>query len=663
MKRDCKVLPQKRFMMRPFGSFIHFANHEHCKEGLKPIITAELLNFPLQGGNFIFFLILSFWSLLSSAQVPSEVRPNILWIVSEDNSPLLGCYGDEFATTPNLDKLSRESVLYDNAFSSGPACSVSRTTIITGVYGSTLGTENMRSNYPIPDFIKFFPKYLREAGYYVTNNGKEDYNIIKKKGFWDRNIWDESNSEATYKNREPDQPFFAIFNLGTTHESRIHKPVTKLNHDKEKVSLPPYHPATSEMKFDWAHYYDQIEKMDRQVGELLQELEESGLAENTIVFYYSDHGGALAGSKRFMKDAGLRVPLLIRTPEKYKALAPDEPGSRTNNIVSFEDFAPTILNLAGIEIPSYMEGTPFLGKKVAPEKKYAYGFRGRIDEVVDFVRTIRNKRYRYIRNYMPHEIYGKYNEYMWRAASLVSWENSYKADSLNSVQAAFWKEKPSEELYDILADPHNVNNLAGDKKYQTVLEEMRSENRKIILETNDTGFIPEAMKASISKTSNSYDFARSDKYPLKIILETAEMATSFDEYYVKELNIRLSHDNAIVRYWAAIGCTILGEQAQIAKPKLVSLMGDSEPAVRIAAAEALYVLGEVTSVIPVLTGILDESFNQQARLQAVNVLENMGHDAQPAFPTIKRFVEERMKNKKQVLRDHDTKVALRILEE
>ena len=672
MIKDSVVLSEIHFFKRPWGSFEPFASNENCTVGVMTTLSAELLSLQsymreLTGQSYkpVFFLVLFFGSLLCSAQISSEneVRPNILWIVSEDNSPLLGCYGDEFATTPNLDKFAKESVLYENAFSSGPACAISRATIITGMYASTLGTENMRSNYTIPDFIKFFPKYLQEAGYYVTNNGKEDYNIIKEKGFWDRQIWDESSRKATYKNRKPDQPFFAVFNLGITHESRIHKSVKKLNHDKEKVPLPPYHPATSEMKFDWAHYYDQIEKMDRQVGSLLQELEESGLAENTIVFYYSDHGGALGGSKRFMKDAGLRVPLIIRTPEKFRALAPEKPGSRTNKIVSFEDFAPTILNLTGIEIPAYMEGTPFLGIKVARERKYAYGFRGRIDEVVDFVRTIRNKKYRYVRNYMPHKIYGQYNEYMWRAASLVSWENSYKGDSLNAVQAAFWEEKPTEELYDVVTDPHNVNNLAGDKKYQPVLEEMRRANRKIILDTKDTGFIPEAMKARISKTSTSYDFARSNKYPLERILETAEMATTYDAKYVKELNARLGDKNSIVRYWAAMGCTILGKQAQVARPNLVSLLSDSEPAVRIAAAEALYGLGEVTTVIPVLAHVLEHSSNEPARLQAVNVLKNMGQKAQPALPVLKNMVNEGIKNKKKMISDHDTKVAKRILKE
>ena len=244
--------------------------------------------------------------------------PNFLWIVSEDNGPFFGCYGDPFATTPTLDKLATEGVLYENAFANAPVCAPARSTIITGMYPPSMGTQNMRSTYPIPESIKFFPQYLREAGYYCTNNSKEDYNMPKPEG-----VWDESSRKAHYKNRGEGQPFFAIFNVTISHESSIHKsiPNDSLRHDPAEVKLPPYHPDTPEMRHDWAQYYDKVEDMDARMGEILQELEDAGLTDNTIVAYYSDHGGVIARSKRFVYESGTHVPMIWRFPDKYAHLA------------------------------------------------------------------------------------------------------------------------------------------------------------------------------------------------------------------------------------------------------------------------------------------------------------------------------------------------------
>ncbi|MGV3541522.1 MAG: sulfatase-like hydrolase/transferase [Rufibacter sp.] len=608
--------------------------------------------------HILVLLCLGVTCTLTSYGQQKEERPNILWIVSEDNSPFLGAYGDTFATTPNLDKFAKEAIRYDNAIAPGPACAISRTTLITGMYATTMSTEQMRSTYPIPAFIKFYPKYLQEAGYYTTNNGKEDYNIAKKPGQWDNRIWDESSDKATYKNRPAGKPFFAIFNLPVTHESRIHKGGGKLVHDPEKVTLPPYHPATPEMKHDWALYYDRIQAMDQQVGKLLKELEDAGLAESTIVFYYSDHGGVLARSKRFVNDSGLRVPLLIRFPKKFAHLAPGQPGSSTDRVVSFVDFPPTIFSLAGIKIPAHLQGKAFLGPQQAPEREYAFSFRGRIDERDEVVRSIRDKKYRYVRNFLPHKPYGLYNEYMWRAPSVGSWEKSYKAGTLNAVQMQFWQPKPTEELYDISADPHNIHNLAGDKKYSAVLEKMRNATHNLLLQTYDVGFIPEAMREEISKTGTTYDFARSAEYPLAKVLETAEIATTRDARHLKKLTERLTDKSAVVRYWAATGSILLGPQAKPAKANLTLLLKDKEPSVRIAAAEALYGLGEKDSVLPVLRNSLS-SDNEHVRLHALTVLEKMGQDARPALADIQAVANagQAKKGSKAAISEHDRKVA------
>ena len=600
------------------------------------------------------FFVLIFLAMASLKSMAQDKRPNILWIVSEDNSAFIGAYGDIFATTPHLDEMASEGVLYENAFTTTPVCAPARSTLITGVYPTAMGTQHMRSNYPIPEMINFFPRYLRAAGYYTTNNAKKDYNTIDQP-----EAWDESSNTATYQNREPGQPFFAVFNIGISHESSIHEstPSDSLHHDPERVPIPPYHPRTPEMEHDWTQYYDKIMQMDQRVGELLQDLEKAGLAENTIVFYYSDHGGVLGRSKRFMYESGLHVPLIIRFPEMYQHLAPGKANSRTERLVTFVDFAPTVLSLAGIPIPEYMQGQAFLGEQEAAPRKYAYSFRGRMDERIDMVRSVRDKQYRYIRNYLPHKIYGQYLEYLWLAPSMRSWEAAYLAGELNEIQSRFWQEKPAEELYDVKADPHNVHNLAQEPKHEEVLDRMRETNRQWLLETKDVGFIPEAMMLDISKETTLYDYARSGDYPLKEIVETAEMASSKDLQYLDELIKGLQHENPIIRYWAAIGCTVLGENAASAENDLQQLLRDKEGSVRIAAAEAIYHLGDEGMALTTLIHAL-KSKNIMARVQALNVLESMGRDAAPAKIAIEAIVPDDPEDY-----DYDTRAAVRILDQ
>lgn len=599
----------------------------------------------------ILFIAGTLWLLIYANPGITQEKgnlPNILWIVSEDNSPLIGAYGDTFATTPHLDKLAAESIRYENAFATAPVCAPSRSTLITGVYPTAMGTQHMRSNYPIPEMIKFFPRYLRDAGYYTSNNDKKDYNTIDQP-----EAWDESSNTATYKNRKTGQPFFSVINLMVSHESSLHQPMEQLDHDPEKVPIPPYHPRTEEMKHDWAQYYDKIEMMDARVGEILRELEEAGLADNTIVFYYSDHGGVLGRSKRFMYESGLHVPLIIRVPEMYRHLAPGQPGSTTDRIVTFVDFAPTVLNLAGIPIPDYMQGKAFLGHQQNTPNTYAYGFRGRMDERIDMVRSVRDKNYRYIRNYMPHKIYGQYLAYLWKAPSMQSWEEAFKAGTLNEIQSTFWREKPMEELYDVKADPHNVYNLAGEPDYQQVLSEMREANQQWLMETKDVGFLPEAMMLDISEKTTLYEYARSGAYPLKKVIEAADLAFHGD---VDTIIKSLRDEEPMVRYWAATSCTILGEKAGAARNVLKELLSDPEISVRIAAAEALYHLGLKETVLPTLTEALQNS-NLMARVQALNVLETMEEDAVPALPAAKALISASLQG-----RGYDVQAATRLLE-
>lgn len=601
--------------------------------------------------NRLFLKIL--WTILTIALCPTtnaQDRPNILWIVSEDNTTLLGSYGDKFATTPNLDRFAAASIRYKNAFSTAPVCAPSRNTLITAMYPPSLGTEHMRSVYPSPDFVKFFPKYLREAGYYTTNNAKKDYNTTDQ-----TDAWDESSNTATYKNRKAGQPFFAVFNLNVSHESSLHEPVATLHHNPEKVPLPPYHPATPELKHDWAQYYDKLEEMDRQFGKLLKELQDEGLAENTIVFYYADNGGVLARSKRFMYESGLHVPLIIHLPPKYAHLANQSQGSVSERLVTFLDFAPTVLSLVDIKVPDYMQGAAFLGKQEKPEAQYAYGFRGRMDERIDMSRSVRDKRFRYIRNYLPNKIYGQYLEYLWRAPSVKSWEDAYKSGKLNAVQSKFWEPKPAEELFDVEADPHNIRNLAGDPQYKQDLERLRKVNDQWLRSYKDVGFIPEAILYEIAKTTPLYDYARNGKYDLEKVIKTADMASSRNAAHTKKLIAGLADKDAIIRYWSATGLTVL--KAVSGKEALQEALKDPEPAVRIAAAEALYVTGaDKQAAVITLTEAL-KSDNPYARLQALNVLELTGKDAKPALPDA-----ERIAGQKAEMFDYDIRAAKVLIE-
>ncbi|MFH5885226.1 sulfatase-like hydrolase/transferase [Halalkalibaculum sp. DA3122] len=557
----------------------------------------------------------------SPEEEPSVERPNILWITSEDNSPYLGAYGDSLADTPNLDRLAERGTVYENAFATTPVCAPSRFTLITGLYANAMGTENMRSTFPIPEQIRFFPKYLRDAGYHTTNNVKKDYNTIDQP-----EAWVESSDSATYKTREPGQPFFHVRNFTTTHESRLHDPIDTLIHDPEEMELPPYHPATAEIKRDWAHYYDQITKMDTQVGQVLDELEASGEAENTIIFYYSDHGGVLPRSKRFMFESGLRVPLIVYFPPKYEHLAPER--DRTDRLVSFVDFPKTVLSLAGIEPPEYMHGKAFLGEYEDTPRTYVHTYRGRMDERFDLVRAVRDKEYLYVRNYMPHRIYGQHLAYLWRAPSMLSWHQQFLGGTLDDTQQRFFETKPAEELYRIDADPHNVNNLAGDPGYQEVLQRMREANAQWIREQQDLGFIPEETIDSLRGNRPLYDAAREQSMPIDEIIETAEQATRNASDNLEFLAEQMDHSNGAVRFWAATGFSVAERQAPQVEEVLKRHIDDPSPAVRVAVAEALYRHGFRTAGLELLEESL-QADHPFVKLRALNTIEALEIEALP----------------------------------
>jgi len=541
----------------------------------------------------------------------APASPNILWIVTEDNSPWLGSYGDEIATTPRLDSLAAESIRYTRAYSNAPVCAPSRNALITGAYAIAFGTEHMRSGYKIPDEIRFYPSYLRDAGYYTTNNAKKDYNTVDQP-----DAWDESSREASYRNRADGQPFFHIDNFSTTHESRLHRASTAENHDPAAVQLAPYHPDTPEARNDYAVYYDRLEEVDGEVGAVLDRLEADGLADSTIVFYYSDHGGAVAGTKRFLTEGGLHVPLLIRVPEQYRHLVGYAPTGTVDRPVSFVDLPATLLRLAGIEQPAHMVGSSVLHES---DNRYVFAYGGRMDDRRNLVRSVSDGRYRLTRNYLPHRPYGRRLEFLWRAPLMQSWAREYEAGRLNDVQATFFEPRAAVELYDIVNDPHGTDNLATRMENTDKVKQLLGVLTDWQIEQRDAGLIPEAMLIELDAQGVIRDYVVSDNYPVAEIVRLAQRAGSRDPGYRDYFLEQLRSGHPVRSYWAATGLLLLGRDAADVLPDIRNML-DKVPAwTGVVLAEALVELGHEDVAVAYLGEAL-QSDNLMVRLQAMETI-------------------------------------------
>ena len=443
-------------------------------------------------------------ALPATGQAKTQKRPNILWISCEDMSPDLACYGDDYAVAPNLDKFAKEGVVYDRCFSHAGVCAPARSGIITGMYPSSIGTNQMRCAGVPPAEVKCFTEYLRAAGYYCTNAQKTDYQFAPPV-----TAWDQCDKKAHWRHRDAeDQPFFAVINLTVTHESQsrsngkgVRAPLDTLEerHDPAKATLPPYYPDTPATRADWAQYHDTITLMDRQLGDILAQLEADGLAEDTIVCFWGDHGRGLPRAKRWLYDSGTLVPYILRVPEQYRDWAmPDNPtaavpGQRNGDLIAFVDFAPTMLSLCGIDIPDHMQGQAFLGPQMASPRDYVYGARDRMDETYDCIRSVRDKRFKYLRNYMSHVPCSQKLEYLEMMPTMQDWRRLHIEGKLNEVQSQYFQcPKPVEELFDTDTDPHEINNLAEDPAYKDVLDRLRKEHSAWMHKINDIGLMPEA---------------------------------------------------------------------------------------------------------------------------------------------------------------------------
>jgi arylsulfatase A-like enzyme len=516
-----------------------------------------------------------------------ERLPNILLLVSEDCPPWNGAYGDRNAQTPHIDTLARQGVVYEQAFCSSPVCAPSRYSLITGMHAvSNAPAHQMSRRADLPVGVRTYPELLRAQGYYCTNNSKTHYNATVRAA----DIWDESSNSAHWRNRPARSPFLAVFNIDVTHESfQFSRGTPEV--DPASIAVPPYLPDTEDIRADFAWYYTAIQEMDAQIGDLLSQLREDGLEESTVVIYTSDHGGVTPRSKRFCYDEGLHVPLIVSAPPRFAHLFA-VPGTRVSGATSTVSLFATMLDLAGAPIPDSTQEPSLVGR-IHQSGDAAFSARNRMDERTDIVRTIRTERYRYIRNFSPNRPWSQHSGFAWQAAGYREWERGWLRGDLDPVPAAFFGPKPPEELYDIVADPHQVDNLAGDPAHGAVRRQLDDRLQSRMRELWDNGLLPEG--------SSNEGFALSrvpGAYPLPRVLALAVSASERDPGNADCFLQALDDENGSIRYWAAQGLLMLSEVPDAARAAArFAMHRDAEiPQVRIVLAEMLAVMGDAEAL-------------------------------------------------------------------
>ncbi|WP_299664596.1 sulfatase [uncultured Polaribacter sp.] len=549
---------------------------------------------------FYFFLY-----IVLVIRISAQEKPNILWITIEDTSPqFIGVYGNKNASTPNIDKLAIEGIRFTNAFSTGTVCSPSRSTIITGIPTYKMGTGNHRSNYPIPEFIHGFPYYLKQQGYYTSNNVKTDYNIANEKDFI-KEAWDESSGKATWANREDkNQPFFSVFNYAASHQSRTmsmpfnwyKKYVWDYLSEEDRIGdnefeMPPFYKDTPEMRKQFARVYNSIKLTDNRIGELLKKLEDDNLTENTIIFFYADHGEGMPRGKTNGINYGYRVPFIIKFPEKFKHLSPwGKAGTVSSELINFEDLAPTIISLADGKVPEYLKGRALIGKNRDKERDHLLLSTDRADNGSDLVRTITDGRFVYSRNFMPFMPEMRYIRYLEIAEITQQMRLDYKNNQLNSIQKSLFNQRSTEVLYDIENDSWETKNLIHNLKYKSVLKKMRKQLTEDVLKAKDIHFATEYEIGLISKTTTPYEYRLDDeKYPFKKIYKVAMLSGEKGNKIAKKQIKLLKNNNKIIRYWAVVG--LMSQKKEILncyQKELTKALEDSYPPVAITTAAILY---------------------------------------------------------------------------
>ena len=573
----------------------------------------------------VFFLLGVIILLYPSCNSLEVDRPNIIWLTTEDNSSHhMRLYNENGAPMPAIEKLASEGIVFDNAFSNAPVCSVARSTLITGCYAPRIFTQFHRraKHVPLPNDLMPMPYYLKKAGYYTTNNSKQDYNFILPK-----EVWDESSSKATYKNRQPGQPFFHVQNHTVTHEGNLHfsQEIIDKTADKdlEDIKVFPYHPDTKTFRFSYFHFQNRHKLADQQMGGFLKELNEQGLMEDTIIFYYGDHGGVLPRSKGYAYESGLQIPLVVYVPKKWKHLFPYDRGSRSKTFVEFIDLAPTVLALAGITPPIEMDGTAVMGKGVQKiqikEKNTAFGYADRFDEKYDLVRTLRVGKFKYIRNYQPFNMDALFNFYRYKMLAYKEWLSLYRDGKLNDIQSQFFQPKSPEALYNINLDPHEVNDLSKSEDHKEILLQMRGQLQQRISSMPDLSFYPESYLLD-NALENPTAFGQNNKAAIAELIAIADLNLAPFEQVKAKIKVALSDKNPWKRYWGLIVCSSFGTKAKGLVPLIQSILKtDKENLVRIRAAEYL-MLNKISFDKKILKNLLENADSETEANLMLNTL-------------------------------------------
>lgn len=575
--------------------------------------------------------------------INAQERPNILWLVCEDMSPYLSSYGNQTIKTPNLDRLAERGMRFTRAHSNGTQCSPSRSTLISGVYGVSLGTDIHREKRPFPDEF-YFPKYLRDAGYYTSNNAKQDYNNLKTP----ENVWNESSKKASYENR-PDkkQPFFSVFNSNITHMSRVATKTVEGRYPRtvqpKNVQVPGYIPDLPNVRDDIAWNMDAVVLMDKWIGNQLKKLDESGEADNTIIFFFSDHGGTVPRGKAYVYESGTHIPLIVSFPAKWKHLAGTITNGVNDQLVSFVDFAPTVLGFAGIKQPDFMVGVPFFGNQQQPQ--YIFTFRANQGDSYCPSRAITDGRYKLIWNYQSAYPNGTRQDYQWQMPAQQAWDIANREGKIeNGLQRKFWLPVEPFELYDIKNDSLETINLAGESTHQLILGRLKKVLSQTLRQQKDLGFIPREYRQTLQKDGPLYNVVRNQNIDVSKQITAAETASLRQPDQLNTLIGYLRDNDPVVQYWGASGICGLAKIGSVkALPETASKIMQSAtviPEVKCLIAEAQVYLVNEKEGLKYLIEQLKDGFGPAAA-----ALQNVGSKAAPVTADLKSLLTANTKNR------------------
>ncbi|MDU0356435.1 sulfatase [Paraglaciecola aquimarina] len=580
----------------------------------------------------------------SAARTSHNKQPNFLWLISEDNSKhFLKLYNQAGASMPMVEELAEQGLIFDNAFSNAPVCSTARSTLATGAYAPRIGTLNHRTVKPVKLPVGFepFSESLKKAGYYTTNNFKSDYNFAGLEAFWNK-----SEKGANWRERAENQPFFHIQSWKQTHEHTLHFAESDVQnvvtrHQPSEVELAPIYPDTAAFRYTQARYLDYHQDVDSEMSKVLDMLKQDGELENTFVFYFGDHGGVLPASKGYVFERGLNVPLIVRVPKNFRHLLSKDMQNPSNThvdgFVSFIDFAPTLLELAGIEAKDYHDGRAFLGKNISLEalnkRDVSFSHADRFDEKSDLVRAVRKGNFKYIRNYQPFYADSLFAEYRYRQYAYREWKSLFQAGKLSPAQAAFFQPKAAEALYDIANDPHETRNLAQLPEYKGKLLTLRNMLQKEVKSWPDLGFYPESELVSQQTTQDltAVGFGQISKSAIAKLIDIADLQLLTYQQAKPQLTQYLSSTNQWQRYWALIGLTSFGQQAAEFSQQIQQLANNDDSLHVKARAIEFLGLNKVIDPVGPLSDLIASTDNFYQQLELLNIATNLHEQVNAVF--------------------------------